>query len=156
MTNTTLLANMIKRYDNLAFTHNYLLGFADRGIVYFTLANSNALPYVCSLQTASRGAGVALVYRPNKSQKEYLKTYNLTPLCSLKYFEELVANSKYNRGELFEKLVTEYYGQTWEKDNIPFTKSGDLIIDGTHYQVKYNKATFTNEQILNNLEVKVN
>ena len=59
-------------------------------------------------------------------------------------FEE----SKYNRGEIFEKLVTEFYGQKWEKDNVPFTDDGDLTVNGIAYQIKFQKATFTSEKQL--------
>ena len=39
----------------------------------------------------------------------------------------------------------------WEKDNVPFTKDGDLTVDGVAYQIKYQKATFCNEKSLANL-----
>ena len=73
-------------------------------------------------------------------------------LCSEEYFERLFADSKYNRGEIFEKLVTEYFGQVWEKDNVPFTQAGDIEIDGIAYQIKYQKATFCTEDSIANLE----
>ena len=76
---------------------------------------------------------------------------NATALCSTLYFNELVANTKYNRGEIAEKLVTEYMGQEWKKDNVPFTEDGDITIDGVAYQIKFEKATFTNEKALANL-----
>ena len=53
--------------------------------------------------------------------------------------------SKYNKGEVFEMLVTQHYGQTWVKDNVPFTEDGDLTVDGIAYQIKFEKATFINE-----------
>ena len=56
--------------------------------------------------------------------------------------------SKYNRGEVFEKLITEYFGQTWVKDNIPYTEAVDIEVDGIAYQIKFEKATFTNEKTL--------
>jgi hypothetical protein len=63
-------------------------------------------------------------------------------------FETLVEESKYNKGEIFEKLVTENFGQEWTKDNVPFTKGGDLTVNGIAYQIKFEKATFTNEKTL--------
>ena len=45
-------------------------------------------------------------------------------------------------------MVTEFYGQTWEKDNVPFTEDGDITVDGIAYQIKFEKATFTNEKTL--------
>ena len=73
-------------------------------------------------------------------------------LCSEKFFEEQVASTKYNKGEIFEKMVTEYFGQEWEKDNVPFTEDGDITVNGVAYQIKFQKATFCNEKSIANLE----
>ena len=48
--------------------------------------------------------------------------------------------------------MTESYGQTWTKDNVPFTAGGDIEVDGIAYQIKYEKATFTNEKTLARLK----
>ena len=87
-----------------------------------------------------------------KECRRILKENGYTILCSKEYFEEVVKNSKYNRGEIFEKLVTEYFGQEWEKDNVPFTEDGDLTVKGIAYQIKYQSATFVNEKTLANLK----
>ena len=60
----------------------------------------------------------------------------------------MVETTKYNKGEIFEKLITEYFGMKWEKDNVPFTEGGDIEINGKAFQIKYEKATFTNEKFL--------
>ena len=67
-------------------------------------------------------------------------------LCSEKFFDELTSESKYNKGEIFEKLMTELNGQEWEKDNVPFTEDGDLTVNGIAYQIKFEKASFINEK----------
>lgn len=69
-------------------------------------------------------------------------------ICSKEFFEETVKNSKYNKGEIFEKMVTEYFNQEWKKDNVPFTEDGDLTVNGKAFQIKFEKATFTNEKTL--------
>ena len=74
-----------------------------------------------------------------------MMSLNAEVLCSEKFFDELCEMSKYNRGEIFEKLITEHFGQVWTKDNIPFTEAGDIEVDGIAYQVKFEKATFINE-----------
>ena len=73
-------------------------------------------------------------------------------LCSEEFFDELKTMSKYNFGELFEKLVTEMNGQTWVKDNVPFTEDGDLTVDGVAYQLKFEKATFITEAQMMRME----
>ena len=151
MTNLTVFNKMINQYNRLSFTHNYIFGFADRGTIYAVVTNSSVLPLVCCLDISSRNGGYSLRFKPTKAQKEFLKTFQMKAICSEKYFEEIAKNSKYNRGEIFEKMVTEFVGQEWKKDNVPFTKDGDITINGIAYQIKFNKATFANEKSLENL-----
>ena len=148
MTNTALLEAMIDRYNELSYTHTYMLGFEYRSNIYMAIVDREILPYVLKLDKASRGAGYALRFKPNMAQKTLLMSKGVQLICSKKFFEDSVANSKYNRGEIFEKMVTEFYGQIWEKDNVPFTEDGDLTVDGVAYQIKFQKATFTNEKQL--------
>lgn len=147
-TNVALLKNMIDRYNELAFTHNYIFGFVVGGTVYMVETAETVLPYILKLDRASRGQGYSLRFCPNKQQKNFLMGLGAKVLCSEKFFNESVKESKYNKGEIFEKLVTEFFGQTWEKDNLKFTEAGDLDANGKSYQLKYERATFTNEKTL--------
>lgn len=146
MMNTTIFHKMVNDYDATSYTHEYMFGFADRGNIWLTLANASILPYVCTLDSASRNGGYALRFKPNKAQKELLKTGKAYVLCSTKEFNEMVETSKYNRGEIYEKIVTEFFGKEWEKDNVPYTEAGDLEVNGIAYQIKFEKATFVNEK----------
>ena len=151
MTNTALLINMIDRYNALSYTHEYIFGFQYKGNVYMAIADSSILPAILKLDRASRGAGMALRFCPTNDIKVALLPYAKL-LCSIKFFDEVVASTKYNKGEVFEKMVTEAYGQEWKKDHVPFTEDGDLTVDEVAYQIKYEKATFTNEKSLHRLE----
>lgn len=151
MTNTALFQELINRYNNIAYTHRYIFGFIYKGNVYMTETDSQILPYICKLDKASRGAGYALRFKPTTVQKLILMQ-NSKILCSEKYFNEIYAESKYNKGEIFEMLITEYYGQTWEKDSVPFTEAGDIEINGVPFQIKYQSATFCNEKSIASLE----
>ena len=151
MTNMTLLNDMIDRYNALAYTHEYIFGFSYRGVIYMAHANKCLLPQLLKLDKASRGAGMALRFCPTTDTKVYMLQF-AKPLCSTALFDSIVNESKYNKGEIFEKLVTEAYGQEWEKDNFPFTEAGDVEVDGVAYQIKFEKATFTNEKSLMKLE----
>lgn len=148
MMNTSLFEKMISRYNELSYTHNYIYGFYFQNVVYMVEATADLMPYILKLDKASRGAGYSLRFCPNKNQKAFLLSKSAYPLCSKDFFETSVKESKYNKGEIFEKMVTEFYGQTWEKDNIPFTEDGDLTVNGIAYQIKFEKATFTNEKTL--------
>lgn len=139
---------LIKFYQAHAFTDNYILGVEIGGNVYAVKKKMSLadMERFLTTQTASRGQGVALKFAPTKAQKaEILAAGNATILCSKTYFEKLVESTRWNRGQIFEKLVTEKAGQSWKADNIPFTKAGDIEIDGVAYQIKYQKASFISE-----------
>lgn len=149
MTNENIFRNLISFYTSRAFTDNYIFGFTLAGMVYMVTINhaDDVLPYVMNLDKASRGQGYALRFKPNKAQKAVLmESGDIKALCSMEYFEECVNNSKYNKGEIFEKMVTESFGLTWEKDNVPYTDAGDIRVGQIDYQIKFEKATFTNEK----------
>lgn len=143
----TNLNAMIEKYNALAYTHNYIFGFRFNGVVYFLNTNEEILPEILCLDKASRGCGEALRFCPTRAIKNAMLC-NAQSLCSEVEFNEIVENSKYNKGEIFEKLVTEMFGLVWEKDNLPFTKGGDIEVNGVAYQVKYERATFCNEKSL--------
>lgn len=144
----TMLENLINAYNELSYTHNYIYGFIYKNMVYMVHADATIAPYILNLDKASRGAGYALRFCPNTEKKLFLMSKGAKVICSKKFFDELVAGSKYNKGEIFEKLVTEFYGQEWHKDNVKFTDDGDLTVDGIAYQIKFEKATFINEKTL--------
>ena len=146
---------LVRAYTDLAYTHNYVFTYTYGGMVYATQARdltAEQLLTVCSVSKASRGAGYALRFRPTTAQKQVLLSMGATTLCSKRYFDELVKSSKYNKGENAEMLVTEkMFGQTWEKDSVPFTQAGDIEQDGIAWQHKHEGATFCNERSLRHL-----
>lgn len=146
--NTTLLDSMICRYNELAFTHRYIFGFYYQNNVYMVITDNQVLPYVMKLDRASRGQGFSIRFSPTKEQKIFLLSKGATVICSKSFFENETRESKYNKGEIFEKMVTEYFGKEWKKDHVPFTEDGDLTINGKAYQIKFEKATFANERTL--------
>ncbi len=149
--NTTMFEYLIAEYNRLAYTHDYIYGFEYKGVVYAVKTTDIVMPYVLKLDKASRGAGYSLRFKPTNAQKILLISKGAEVVCSIEYFNEVVADTKYNKGEVFEKLVTEAHGQTWTKDSVPFTIDGDLTVDGVAYQIKYQGATFTNEKTLTRL-----
>ena len=163
--NIALHMNLVDRYHKIAFTDQYIWGFEYKGNIYMATTDASVLPFVTCLDKASRGCGYALRFCPKTAQKLTLMA-GAELLCSKKYMEEVQAtttfigkNGKektYNMGEIFEKLVTEHFGQTWEKDRVPFTQDGDLTVDNIAYQIKFQKATFCNEKTLANQEALAN
>ena len=154
MSNLNVHHFLADAYTRKAFTHHYIFTFNFGGMIYavVTEMGTDALINITKVSRASRGAGMALRFRPTVAIKQYLVSMGATPLCSKVYFDQLVKSSKYNRGEIAEKLVTEQmFGQTWKKDSVPFTKGGDIEADGIAYQHKHEGATFCNEKTIANL-----
>ena len=145
MKNIALFNEMVKTYNEKAFTHWYIFGIRYKGNIYMIKATSQLLTLVLKLDKASRGKGYSLRFKPNNKIREMLLAEGAELICSAEMFDELVKESKYNKGEIFEMLVTEWFGQEWEKDSVPFTEDGDITVDGTAYQIKYEQATFLTE-----------
>ena len=156
MTNSAVLEMMLAAYNRLSYTDKYIIGFLYKGIVYYGFITADKLDRFFALGRASRGRGYIIRFIPRNGQKLALLTLaKMEPLMSAKYFDTLCAESKYNRGEVFEKLITEKMGQTWEKDNVPFDKAGDIEIDGVPYQIKFASASLASEKTLYNREKKL-
>ena len=145
MKNNELKATIQSFYNKTAYAHLYIMGFRMNGNIYFVVVEAAMLDHLTKLDKASRGAGYSLRFKPDRTQKSLLMTCEPIALCSEEFFDELCKMSQYNRGEVFEKLITEYFGQTWVKDNIPYTEAGDIEVDGIAYQIKFEKATFITE-----------
>lgn len=145
MKNIALFNEMVRTYNDKAYTHEYIFGINYKGNIYMVKTTSQLLTLVLKLDKASRGKGYSLRFKPNNKIREMLLAEGAELICSAEMFGKLANESKYNKGEVFEKLVTEWYGQKWEKDNIPFTEDGDLTVDGIAYQIKYEQATFLTE-----------
>ena len=64
----------------------------------------------------------------------------------------MLESEKYNKGEIFEKIVTEYFGQEWKKDTIPFWEQGDINVDGKEIQIKFDGATLMNTKQVKKLK----
>ena len=156
---------MIRQYNKIAFTHNYIFGFVRNGLVYACMVE-NAIDLIETLTyIEKRSAGFNLRYRPNKAQQEIILA-NATEtkiLGSFDSFEIEKANHKGNRGNCFEDLCTIAWNGEQTAVNLDFTKGGDIIINGIHYQAKFGcsskgittAATFTEEKILASLSRKV-
>jgi hypothetical protein len=64
----------------------------------------------------------------------------------------LTADPKHNKGENFERELTERWtAETWVKDSVPFWVKGDITVNGEEIQVKLDGAELTNEKILTRL-----
>ena len=143
MTKTTL----IKTYRKYSAADNYILGFIFNHMVYMVRV-AEIMPRYLNVEEASRNQGENLRLRLKKVHKEQLLKKN--PICLGS--ADCLNSDKYNKGEIFEKLVTEYYGQIWEKDTLPFWTCGDININGEEVQIKLDSATLLNTKQVKRLK----
>ncbi len=138
---------MIKNYRKYSAADSYIVGFVLNKMLYF-VEMAEIKPRFLNVEVASRNQGENLRLRIKKAQKESLMKKN--PICLGS--SDLLNEEKYNKGEIFEKLVTEYYGQEWEKDTIPFWVQGDINVDGREVQIKLDSATLMNTKQVKKLQ----
>lgn len=155
MTNATIQEFLTNGYNRFAYTDKYIIGFTYKKVVYYGFFNSNDIDKYLTVSRASskNGGGYSLRFAPTNDQKLAM-LMKCKVLCSEEFFNEQVNSSKYNKGEIFEKLITEVNNQEWKKDNVPFTKDGDITIKGIAYQIKFQKATFCTENQIMRLSYK--
>lgn len=158
MKNEAMHKYLIDTYNRLAYTHSYILGYVANGMVYGAkVADARPiLPYITCLDCASskNGGTVQLKYKPNKAQVAVIveTATEIRPICTAEFLENQFRTTKFNRGQIFEALSAEAFGGAQvDRKNSKFTDCGDIIADGIHYQVKFLKATFSDERTLKNL-----
>lgn len=143
-----ILMNLISRYESVAYTNNYIYGFTYKSFVYYV--ETTGLKFGVKLDKASskNGGGYSIRYNPTKAVKEDLINSGVAKvLCTKELFNTEKTNSKYNRGEIFEKMITEKHGQEWKKDTVPFYEGADLTTDKA-WSIKFEKATICTEKTL--------
>lgn len=158
MKNEAIHNYLVTTYNRLAYTHSYIFGYVANGMVYGAQVDDakDLLPYITCLDCAStkNGGTIQLKYKPNKNQVALIieNASTIKPICTERYLENEFHTTKWNRGQIFERLSAQVFGghQVGSK-TAKFTESGDIVADGIHYQVKFLKATFTDEKTLKNL-----
>lgn len=152
---------MDKKIARLAAWNEYKkTEFTSKMIICFTYAESKAEPakmYAMTIDShdlemdsavkldhdsTKNGGGLKIRFQPGKMTKYKMVQKGAIPFMTSEQFTEMFmmwrkeTGKNYNQGEFFEKLVTEWNGEKWEKDNVPYTVAGDVIINGTSYQIK--------------------
>lgn len=141
---------MLEKYMEKSYSKHFIIGFELNGTIYaFTTSNYKVFENIIREEQSSRNQGKALRLRLKKNDKIFLVN-NAIAICTKEQFNKELSNSKYNRGEIFEKLIFSRYGMEWHKDNVKYTVAGDVIINNIHYQIKYQNATITTEKTLLN------
>lgn len=151
MNDLTIQLALTRAYHNRAYTNDYIFCFTWAGMFYAVkmenadVATLNAISTV-SRTSSKRGGYAALRFRPtNVVKRAIVEMGNVVYKSTKANFDALCKSSKYNKGEVAEMLVTEkVFGEKWVKDSVPFTDGADV----SHYQVKFQGATFCTEREL--------
>ena len=153
--------NLVNLYNANAYTHAYIFAYTEKGKVYGArIENAKDLIFsvTCTDTSSAKSGGrsISLRYRPNRQQVEIIKrnAVEILEICTMENLENLYRTERKNRGEIVEKLSAEkFHGKQIGKPNADFRTQGDIQIGSTEYQVKFTKATFTNEKTLVNMGI---
>ena len=143
------MQEMVTVYNRLAGAHKYLVGFVYDGKVYYVIVSFAELVSFLKLDRASSKRGGFAKLRVRVSADQQYQLVKSGRALVLGEAEMLEADAKHNKGENFERVVTEQLaGERWEKDNKPFWECGDVRLGGEEIQVKLDNAELTNEKTL--------
>ena len=141
------MQEMITKYNARSAAHTYALGVVQAHELYAVKLSFEELSRYCKpCKASSKRGGFAKVRirLSSAERKELIATAEKLGAESL-----LSANAKYNKGENFERELTERWtAEEWVKDSIPFWQAGDIRVNGVEIQIKLDGAELTNERIL--------
>lgn len=150
------MQEMVTNYNRLSAAHKYILGFVNAGRVFYSVLSFAELALYFKLDRASskRGGFAKIRIKLTADQRHELLTSGRA--LEIADESELEADPKYNKGENFERIVTEKLaGEVWAKDKVPFNVAGDVRLGGEEIQVKLDNAELTNEKFLGRLLAEV-
>lgn len=147
---------MANRYNRIAGAHKYIVGFVRHGNVYYVELTFIELCELLKDDRASSKRGGTLKLRVRVSAEQAINFIHSGKAVELCKVEELEANTKYNKGENFERIITETLtSELWVKDSVPFYVKGDINVNGEEIQIKLDGAELTNEKTLTKAEALV-
>ena len=141
--------SMYSDYEALSKADSYIIGFCTGGKIYM-VETINIPTSLLKEEKASRNQGISLRLRIRSAVKKEMVN-NAICLGDM----EIISDSKYNKGEAFERAVSAFYGIEWKKDNIPFYVAGDIEKNGKQIQIKFEGATLCNSKQMEKLMAMV-
>lgn len=139
---------MIARYNALAVATAYIVGFVLDGLLYYTMSAHIADEFLkLDRMSSKRGGWAKIRVKLTASDRKGLVMGGKAVLIGSA--DLLNTADKYNKGERFERIITETLtGETWVKDSVPFNVAGDITLNGEQVQIKFDGAELTNERML--------
>jgi hypothetical protein len=148
---------MFNLYVGFSAAKSFIVGGIIGDVVKFAIVEpamlADNLTFITASTKTDKDNSRVLRFLFSRDVKKYVKE-NGIELCSKDYFLAIaksICKTGSNQGDAFEKLVTEYYGQEWHRNNNEFWEKGDIAINGVEYQIKTHKASLISDKTLNNL-----
>ena len=138
---------MIARYNTLSAATAYIIGFVLNGMIYYTMSAHIADEFLkFDRMSSKRGGWAKIRVKLSSADRKALVELGKAVLLGS---AELLLDEKYNKGECFERVITETLtDETWVKDSVPFNVAGDITLNGEQVQIKLDGAELTNERTL--------
>lgn len=137
---------LLKMYEKTTAAHRTILGFAIGKIVYMIIVERLSENWVELTNEANgRGGKNKLRLNLNKWDKAKLKNKAIAVGTT-----EIINTIKGNKGDSWEKWVSEHYGITWKKSQTIYTEDGDITVAGEKLQIKWENATLALENTIRN------
>ena len=141
------MTEMMTAYAAHSAAHVYALGFVHAGELFVQKLSFAELSRYFKLDRASSKRGGFAKIRIKLSSKDRAELSQTAELIGAESL--LIADSTHNKGENFERELTERWtSETWVKDSVPFWVAGDIRVNGEEIQVKLDGAELTNEKTL--------
>lgn len=143
-----MTAEMMKSlYNMLSASRLYILGFVAQNILYYVMMDFETLAKYMKMDRASSKRGGFAKLRIKLTREQKAELLRIAIACGVP--EDLTADSAYNKGENFERIMTELLTpERWVKDSVPFNEAGDITLNGENVQIKFDGAEITNEKLL--------
>lgn len=143
------LTEMINLYNTLTAADGYIVGFILNHLLYYVRFDGHLPTEILKFGHASskRGGMAKVRVRLGSDVRKALVASGQAVLMGSENL--LLTADKYNKGERFERIITETLTTTkWVKDSIPFNVAGDIELNGQQIQIKFDDAELTNEKTL--------
>lgn len=140
---------MIRRYEALSAAAAYIIGFVQNGLLYYILTAEIADDFLkLDHMSSKRGGWAKIRVKLSAANRKALIANGQAVLLGAAA-DLLNTADKYNKGERFERVITETLtAEKWVKDSVPFNVAGDITLNGQQIQIKLDGAELTNEKTL--------
>ena len=145
---TTKHEEILATYEATTGAEGYLFGLEYAHNLYYVL-RSGLIAEALKADRASSKRGGFLKIRVKFSAALKKALVESGEAILLGSSDLLETEDRYNKGERFEKIITERLtGETWVKDSKPYYECGDIRLNGKEIQVKLDGAELTNERVV--------